>query len=91
MVQKIRQARGKKLPHAKLTTTKVLDIRKRYAKGENPKALVKRYGVSLRGIWFVIQRKNWGWVCFPGEEAASPSNPNAPKRKGGYPATRRVY
>lgn len=91
MVQKARQARGKKLPHAKLTPAKVLDIRKRYASGEHPKTLTERFGVSLRGIWFVIQRKNWGWVCFPGEEAMSPSNLNAPSQKRGYPSTHRVY
>ena len=88
---KNRQAKGTTLPQAKLDEQKVVAIRSRYAAGEHPANLAGEFQISLRGCWLVIQRRNWGWVCLPGEEAMSPSNPNAPERRRGYPERRRVY
>lgn len=89
--RKNRQAKGTSLPQSRLDEHKVLDIRTRYAAGEHPAALASEFGVTIWGIWKVLQRRSWGWVCLPGEQAMSPSNPDAPKRAGGYPTRRRVY
>jgi hypothetical protein len=59
MRAKGRQARGNKLPYAKLTPEKVREIR---ASRDTPAELAKRYRVSRRAINLVRSRRNWSHV-----------------------------
>lgn len=63
MRRKGRNVRGERLPHSKLTTAAVLDIRARYAKGNvTQQALADHFGVSNSQINGVIHRNAWKHV-----------------------------
>lgn len=50
---------GERHVHAKLTDARVLDARKRYANGEECKALAEEFGVSFSCLWSAIQGRTW--------------------------------
>lgn len=51
--------RGSNHGKAKLNEPSVMEIRRRYAKGELQKTLAKEFGVSTPTIAFVVNRKTW--------------------------------
>lgn len=53
---------GSKISTAKLDETKVLDIKKRLAKGESPDTLGEEYGVGSNAIRSILAGKYWGHV-----------------------------
>lgn len=55
-------ARGNQLPHAKLTPEAVRAIRAN-RNGETAKQLASRYGVHVRTIDKVRDRRSWGHVA----------------------------
>lgn len=55
-------ARNGKHPTAKLTVSKVRDIRRRFAAGESQTALAPEYGVRPATIQAVVSRRNWKHV-----------------------------
>jgi len=57
-----RDAMGEGHGRAKLTDTKVIEIRKRYSKGESFAALSRAFDVSDNQISCVVNRKNWKHV-----------------------------
>ena len=63
-VKKNRQAKGKALPHTKLTEEQVREIRKRYATGMHTyKSLAKEYNFkSINSFGMIITGKRWSWV-----------------------------
>jgi len=63
-LKKNRQAKGKALPHTKLTEEQVREIRKRYATGMYTyESLAKEYNFkSVNSFGMVITGKRWSWV-----------------------------
>ena len=57
-----RQAKGTKIPQAKLNEEKVLEIRKLYSEGMKQKKLAKMYGVDPAQISRVVNRIDWKWL-----------------------------
>jgi hypothetical protein len=55
-------AKGEKHPHAKLTTSKVLDIRKRVAEGETARSLALEYGLHEEHVGRIVRRERWKHV-----------------------------
>lgn len=59
-VKKGRQPRADSHPRRKLSSSKVIEIRRRYANGETSfSRMAKEYGVHSSTIRLVISRKNW--------------------------------
>lgn len=52
-------AQGVDCGRAKLTDTKVRNIRKLHANGETGESLAKKYNVAPSNIWAIIHRKTW--------------------------------
>jgi hypothetical protein len=63
MVEKGRQARGRKLPQAVLTEADVIEIRRRAAAGETQRSLADAYAVTASAIQCVVAGKNWAAVA----------------------------
>ena len=54
--------RGANVYNARFTENDILEIRKRYEKGETQKAIGESYGVSQSHIGFIVRRKMWAHV-----------------------------
>jgi hypothetical protein len=62
MVSKDRQARGRRITRAKLTTMDVLEIRDRSAGGDSQYVLAAAYGVTRKQIRNIVNRRQWRHV-----------------------------
>lgn len=60
-----KRPRGENTVAAKLSESKVIDIRIRYAGGETIAQLAAESSVSWRAIWSVVRGKNWKHVAGP--------------------------
>lgn len=58
--------RGSQNARSKLTAEQVLDMRRRYAAGENRTELGRAFGVSRQTASDIIARKLWGWLGMGG-------------------------
>lgn len=59
---RIHPLRGSNNNHAILDENKVIEIRKRIAKGESKDALAIEYGVTRMAVWNLHWRKSWAHV-----------------------------
>lgn len=50
---------GEAHPQAKVNNLKVLEIRKRFADGENPMKFGKDYGIAKNTCWAIANRATW--------------------------------
>lgn len=57
-----RTTQGEKDAQAKLTSSKVLEIRERCANGENQNFLAEEYGVTQSAISLIKRRINWAHI-----------------------------
>lgn len=60
-----RTRKGDRHHNTKLTEADVLAIRNLYrrnVRGSGQGTLAKRFGVSNRCIWLILQHKNWDWL-----------------------------
>lgn len=57
-----RYAHGEDFWSAKLSDSKVVEIRRLRNKGYTLKQLGKRFGVSLQAIWYATQKRSWRHV-----------------------------
>ena len=62
MRQKGRQARGSRVPQAKLTERRVRELRVLKQEGWSSTDLARWFGVSGTTVCHVLQGKVWGWV-----------------------------
>jgi hypothetical protein len=58
-------ARGSRAGKAKLTESKVLDLRNRYAAGVHYKTLARQFGVAIPTIPSIVQGRSWKHVGGP--------------------------
>lgn len=62
MVAKKRHKYGEQHNKAKLSASDVRSIREQYNKGASAQSLASCYGVSRSTIYFILQKRTWGFV-----------------------------
>jgi len=55
-------ARGEKLPHSKLTDSKVIELRKLRLEGVTVPKLSQMFGISLRTVYRALTREAWSHI-----------------------------
>lgn len=53
---------GEKHPNAKLTDSKVAEIRNRCANGEPQLTVAKCYGITQTNVWRIVHKITWGHI-----------------------------
>lgn len=59
MVKNGNSVKGEKNPQHKLTSSQVIEIRKRIFNGEMPTKVAKKFGISYRHLWTISANKRW--------------------------------